>query len=114
MHKLCRIDIGRGNEIYEEIDNKLKELAKKLRVRYNVSEIIVFGSYARADLNEGSDIDMVIVADFKARFHKRIPDVLGLTDLPIEPWCYTEEEFRAMITNKNNFITEVLKEGMAI
>ena len=114
MHKLCRIDIGHGKEIYEEIDNKLKELAKKLRVKYKVSEIIVFGSYARADLNEGSDIDLVIVADFKAKFHKRIPAVLGLTDLPIEPWCYTEEEFRAMITNKNNFITEVLKGGMAI
>ncbi len=59
-------------------------------------------------------IDLVIVADFKARFHKRIPDVLGLTDLPIEPWCYTEEEFREMIVNKNVFISEVLKEGMAI
>jgi hypothetical protein len=44
-------------------------------------------------------IDLVIVADFKDKFHKRIPAVLGLTDLPIEPWCYTEEEFRAMITS---------------
>ena len=43
MHKLCRIDIGRGKEIYKEIDNKLKELAKKVRVKYKVSEIIVFG-----------------------------------------------------------------------
>ena len=114
MHKLCRIDIGRGKEIYKEIDNKLKELAKKVRVKYKVSEIIVFGSYARKDLNEGSDIDLVIVADFKDKFHKRIPDVLGLTDLPIEPLCYTEEEFREMIVNKNVFISEVLKEGMAI
>jgi predicted nucleotidyltransferase len=48
MHKLCRIDIGRGKEIYKEIDGKLKELAKKLRMRYNVSTIIVFGSYVRA------------------------------------------------------------------
>ncbi len=76
--------------------------------------MIVFGSYARADLNEGSDTDLVIVAGFKAGFHKRIPDVLDLTDLPIEPWCYTVEEFRSMITNKNDFITEVLKEGKRI
>ncbi len=82
MHKLCRIDIGRGKEIYKEIDNKLRELAEKLRVRYNVSKII--------------------------------PAVLGLTDLPIEPWCYTEEEFRAMIIDKNDFITEVLKDGKRI
>ena len=114
MHKLCRIDIGRGKEIYKEIDNKLMEFAKKVRVKYKVSKIIVFGSYARADLNEGSDIDLVIVGNFKDKFHKRIPDVLGLTDLPIEPLCYTEEEFRAMILNKNDFISEVLREGMAI
>nr|CBH38539.1 hypothetical protein BSM_20160 [uncultured archaeon] len=55
-----------------------------------------------------------IVADFKDMFHKRISDVQGLTDLPIVPWCYTEEEFRAMILNKNDFISEVLKEGMTI
>jgi predicted nucleotidyltransferase len=114
MYKLCRIDIGHGKEIYKEIDDKLKELAMKLRVKYNASFIIVFGSYARADLNEGSDIDLVIVGNFKDKFHKRIPDVLGLTHLPIEPLCYTEEEFRAMIVNKNVFITEVLKEGKRI
>ena len=77
-------------------------------------KIIVFGSYVRRDLNEGSDIDLVIVGDFKGKFHKRIAEVIGLTDLPIEPLCYTEEEFRAMIVNNNNFISEVLKEGVMI
>ncbi len=114
MHKLCRIDIGRGKETYKEIDIKLQELAKKLRAKYRVSKIIVFGSYVRADLNEGSDIDLVIVADFKNKFHKRIAGVLGLTDLPIEPLCYTEDEFRKMILNENDFISEVLKEGVTL
>jgi len=92
----------------------LKELAKELRRKYKVSEIIVFGSYARGDLNEGSDIDLLIVGDFKEKFHKRIASILGLTDLPIEALCYTEEEFREMITNNRGFISEVLKEGVAI
>lgn len=79
-----------------------------------MSEIIVFGSYARGDLNEGSDIDLLIVGDFKEKFHKRIASVLGLTDLPIEALCYTEEEFREMIMNDRGFISEVLKEGVLI
>lgn len=92
----------------------MKELAKELRRKYEVSEIIVFGSYARGDLNKGSDIDLLIVGDFKEKFHKRIASVLGLTDLPIEALCYTEEEFREMIMNDRGFISEVLKEGVAI
>ncbi len=92
----------------------MKELAKELRRKYDVREIIVFGSYARGDLNKGSDIDLLIVGDFKEKFHKRIASILGLTDLPIEALCYTEEEFREMITNNGGFISEVLKEGVAI
>jgi len=111
MHKLCRIDIRRGGEIYKEIGDELKELAERLREKYGVRRIIVFGSYVRGDLNEGSDIDLVVVGDFKERFHKRIASILNLTDLPIEPLCYTEEEFREMIRNNNGFISEVLKEG---
>ena len=111
MHKLCRIDIRRGGEIYKEIGDELKELAERLREKYGVRRIIVFGSYVRGDLNEGSDIDLVVVGDFKERFHKRIASILNLTDLPIEPLCYTEEEFRERIRNNNGFISEVLKEG---
>ncbi|MCW7071765.1 MAG: nucleotidyltransferase domain-containing protein [Methanophagales archaeon] len=111
MHKLCRIDIRRGGEIYKEIGDELRELAERLREKYGVRRIIVFGSYVRGDLNEGSDIDLVVVGDFKERFHKRIASILNLTDLPIEPLCYTEEEFREMIRKNNSFISEVLKEG---
>lgn len=114
MHKICRIDIGRGEEIYKVIEYKLKEWAKELRGRYSVNKIIVFGSYVRGDLNEGSDVDLLVVGDFKGKFHKRIADIIGLTDLPIEPLCYTEEEFSEMIANNNNFISEVLKEGVMI
>jgi predicted nucleotidyltransferase len=114
VQEICRIDIGRGEETYSEIGYKLKELAKLLRGRYKVSKIIVFGSYVRGDLNEGSDIDLVIVGDFKENFHKRIAEIIGLIDLPIEPLCYTEEEFREMVVNKNTFMSEVLKEGVAI
>ena len=114
MHKICRIDIGRGEETYKEIGYKLKELAKVLREKYTVSKIIIFGSYVRGDLNEGSDIDLVIVGDFKERFHKRFAEIIGLTDLPIEPLCYTEEEFREKIVHNNYFISEVLKEGVMI
>jgi hypothetical protein len=46
--------------------------------------------------------------------HKRSAEIIGLTDLPIEPLCYTEEEFKGMIRSNNTFIAEVMKEGIMI
>jgi len=114
MYNVCRIDIGKGEETYKKIAYKLKEFAKVLRIKYNISKIIVFGSYVRKDLNEGSDIDLMVVGEFKEKFHKRSVGIIGLTDLPIEPLCYTEEEFRKMRENDNNFMSEILKEGVEI
>jgi len=84
--------------------------SQQLRTRYRASKILAFGSYARHELNEGSDIDLLIVGEFTERFHKRIGAVLDLTELPIEPLCYTEAEFEQLVRAKNPFITAVLEE----
>ena len=60
-------------------------------------------------IHEGSDIDLVIVGDFRERFFERIGRILELTDLPVEPLVYTPEEFEAMKASKNPFIEEVLR-----
>ncbi|MEA1998798.1 MAG: nucleotidyltransferase domain-containing protein [Euryarchaeota archaeon] len=97
-----------------EIEGKLRVFAKELRKKYKVQKIIVFGSFIRKNLNEGSDIDIIVVGDFKKRFHKRIADIMGLTDLPIEPLCYTLEEFDCMVKNGNWFIKDAIREGVLI
>ena len=85
-----------------------------MRKKHDVNKIIVFGSFVRKDLNEGSDIDIIIVGDFKERFHKRIAAILDLTDLPIEPLCYTMEEFDRMVDEENLFIEDALGGGVLI
>lgn len=107
MYKLCRIDLGRSEELYKEIN----KFASKLREKFKINRILLFGSFATGEINEGSDIDLVIVGDFKSPFFERIRKILSLTDLPIEPWIYTENEFNEMIRNKNPFILEVIETG---
>jgi len=114
MYKLCRIDIGKGERNYKIIWKKLVELSDKLRQIHKIYRIIIFGSYVRNDLNEGSDIDLIIVGEFKERFHKRIAEILDLTDLPIEPMCYTKDEFKKMVVTDNRFVVDALKEGVEI
>ena len=108
MHKLCRIDIENREKVYEE----LEEFVKELRSLYTIYHVYLFGSAAENALHEGSDIDLIIVGDFKERFFQRIANVLGITSLPIEPLVYTKEEFEAM--KQRPFIQEVLKKAQEL
>jgi len=63
-------------------------------------------------VHEGSDIDLIIVGDFRERFFERIEKILELTDLPVEPLVYTREEFEGM--KEDAFIKEVMKEAIRL
>ena len=109
MSVLRRVDLGRR----EEILRGLERLARRLKEALPLQQVYLFGSFATGQIHEGSDIDLVLVGQFTERFPERIFRVLELNDegLPIEPLCYTPDEFEAMIQEENPFILEVLKTG---
>ena len=107
MPKLCRIDIERSEEILKE----LKGFVNKLKETLPVDEVYLYGSFAKGEVHEGSDIDLIIVGNFQERLFERIGKILDMTDLPVEPLVYTHEEFQKMKDEGNPFIREVLKEA---
>lgn len=113
MPKLCRVDIERSEEIFEKIERYTQRVVEQLKPQ----AVILFGSFARRDINEGSDVDLVVIADFKEPFLERIKLLLDLNDeigLPLEPISYTPEEFRRMQEEGNRFIQEVLDGGQVL
>ena len=102
--KLVNIDLESRGELAEGLKTFFDDVFKK----FHATEIILFGSYARDDLNEGSDIDVIVIAPFKKRFLERISDLMALTDLPVEPIGYTPAEFEAMKIAGNRFIEHIL------
>lgn len=110
MSKLCRINLKQSQKIFEDI----KDFAKELKKKFPIKAVYLHGSFAKGEIHEGSDIDLVIVGDFKERFPYRIGKILELTQLPVEPLVYTEEEFQKMVDDENPFIKEVLKTGKMI
>lgn len=105
MCRIRNIDIDRREEIYKELD----KFAADLRKKFHIKAIYLFGSFATGEIHEGSDIDLIVVGDFKGRIFDRIGQVTRLTDLPIEPLVYTEEQFQRKILEGNSFIKEVLQ-----
>lgn len=109
MLKLCRVNIERSDEIFRKIEEYVEEVVKSL----NPYLVILFGSFAIGDINEGSDIDILVVADFEENFLDRIKKLMDMNKfrIPIEPIGYTLEEFNEMKNRKNAFIMEVLEKG---
>ena len=110
MPKLVRVNLEQREDLFE----KLKAFAAELKAKHGAKEVILFGSWARGEVHEGSDMDLVIVGEFRERFPYRIGRILDLTDLPIEPLVYTPEEFEAMKQDENPFILEVLRTGKTL
>lgn len=76
-------------------------------------KIILFGSFARGDISESSDVDLIVVSNWREDFIKRIKMLLDMNEfrIPLEPVGYTREEFENLVKERNSFILEVLKEG---
>lgn len=110
MLKLRRIDVERSGEIFSKIEKYKQILVQEIKPDL----IMLFGSLARMDFNEGSDVDLLVVADFEEAFLDRIKRLLELNEevkLPLESVGYTLEEFLEMLRKGNRFALEVMDKG---
>ncbi|OGM26642.1 hypothetical protein A3D00_01090 [Candidatus Woesebacteria bacterium RIFCSPHIGHO2_02_FULL_38_9] len=96
-----------------------KELTRILRVireRYQPLKVILYGSTVTGQINEWSDIDLVVIKNTKRRFYDRIGEVVKLVKPreSLDVLVYTPEEY-ARLTKESWFVgEEVTKKGKVI
>ena len=100
------------------MNNRIKiahEFAELIKC-YDIKLIILYGSVARGDDTEESDIDILIVSpianEIKHEIHKLAIDIIFEKNEVISPRLMTEEHFNK--TKDNPFLTNVLKDGISI
>ena len=108
MYKIRRVDPQRR----EELLKKIKRFIHRLQQKYPLHQVYLYGSFARDELHEGSDIDIIIVGDIPGSFTDRISTVLEYTDLPIEPLVYTLQEFNKI--KQRLFFDTILADAITI
>jgi len=92
----------------------VEELAARLKQELGAEAVYLHGSFAHGRVHEGSDIDLIVVADLPGRIFDRILAVLEMTDLPVEPLVYTPAEFRQMLERDNPFMRRAVDEGIRL
>ena len=79
---------------------------------FDPQRIIIFGSFARGDWDEMSDIDVIVVYRTDKSFLDRLKELYLSWDIPkaVDILAYTPEEFEQMFQH-NFFIQEALNTG---
>ena len=101
------------NNFHYGIKKFCENVAKKL----NPKCIILYGSLARGDFNERSDIDIIVISSkLPKNYYERANLLYNLIETldPIEPIGYTPEEFTEMIKKRHCTTLFAMEEGKAL
>ena len=86
--------------------------------RFQPEKIILFGSAARGDADEKSDLDIVVIAPTEKKFIQRLKEAVLAVTLPdteqVDIFVYTPEEWENMRKNENSFYESVMRDGKVV
>jgi uncharacterized protein len=92
-------------------------VAKRLGIASNAEYVILFGSYARGDASENSDVDFMVIAESSLPRFKRSRDLYKLLrpyPFGMDLIVYTSEEIEKGKQYSLSFVSTVLKEGKVL
>lgn len=100
--------------INKDIINSINKFIEKIKKQYNVTAIILFGSYAKGTENENSDIDIAVISDDFDDIYDCMAILMGMTwdiDARIEPHPIKTEDYKSIA---NPFVKEVIDTGIKV
>ena len=100
-------------------------VADRITKHLKVKNIILYGSWARNENKPDSDIDIVVILDedgvnfdYDNTINKRMRVATILADLKskteIDNLVYTKDEWNILLNSDNNFIKQIVKDGVSI
>jgi predicted nucleotidyltransferase len=99
-----------------EFATRVDQLVEALRP-YEPERVYLFGSWAREEADELSDLDIVVIKRTTSPFFDRLREVAGLLPAStggVDVLVYTPEEFAAMQAEGNAFAEMIAEEARLI
>ena len=102
-----------------ELNKRLQTIGKKIKKDYRAEKVILFGSYAKGNATEDSDVDLLVVAPTKERIFERMASVRRLIrdlrdGLPVSPIVLTPGELEKRRQAGDPFVREILETGVSL
>jgi hypothetical protein len=106
------------NGIIEDrrIEEKLRRVVHRVIEAMAPQEVWLFGSFARGDWHELSDVDLLIVAEVEGRFIDRDLMLSDINDtgLPVQAVIYTPQEYEELVAAGQSFVMGALEDGVKL
>ncbi|MBN1798033.1 MAG: nucleotidyltransferase domain-containing protein [Spirochaetales bacterium] len=98
---------------------ELREILETIVKNYQPDKVILFGSYAREEQVENSDLDLFIISDVEKdlpRYRRGLKVRILLSDFNVskDVLFYTHEEVNKWKDVPNTFVNRVFSEGKII
>ena len=106
-------------------DNIKNEIITKITRNFNVSKIILFGSYANGTKHKDSDIDLLIILNENG-FSKTYSEMINkrmrvrklfyniMRKIPMDILVYTKDEWKKLQESNHSFIQEINSTGVQL
>lgn len=99
----------------------LAEFATELRTHFGerLTQLMLFGSYARGEATGDSDVDLLIVVKDLTTQDGRtldatVGDILTRTDVLLSPLLLSDARFRELRSRERRLIAEIDRDGKAL
>ena len=95
----------------------IERITERIVEHFHPQLVILFGSHARGDARDDSDLDLLIIAPSdEPRWHRTVPvyRLLAGMGVPKDIVWWTPEEIAEWRGVKSHFITRVLREGKVL
>lgn len=92
-----------------ELNAELERILNRLKKDPIVRKLLLFGSLARGDARDHSDIDLIVVKDTPMRFLDRLDEFYDDAREAMDILVYTPQEFEEM--KERPFVKRALREG---
>lgn len=98
-------------------EHDIQHVATRIGVAANAERVILFGSYARGEARESSDVDLMVVAESDLPRFKRSRDLYKLFrpyPFGMDLVVYTPQEVEKGKRSPLSFVSAVLRDGKTL
>jgi len=95
---------------------RIQDFCDRIVLEFHPEQVILFGSYARGDADEDSDVDLLVIMPFEGKGARKAAEIMNRVSpgFPVDVLVRTPDTVRERIELGDFFLREIVREGTVL